>query len=738
MFKNEDDLKETVSQLNIDDNPNPAHRERLREQMLSVFEKAGEQPISQSKPLWRTIVKNPITKLATAAVLVVAVLWGIHHVGGRDTASVALADVIEAMHNTEWAHCHIVVDVTGVDEEIAKKNRGKGWESWESVNPLCRIEKHNNGKIYFTEKNQGKTSRYDPETNTITIVEYEKPSTSQEDYASIGDMYIKQISAFEKQGNKVNYEEGVYEGHPVRIISIDVTSNYGRRTKMSVIIESENHLPKKFTAQQWLKGQYEGLISGTFDYPETGPKDIYALGVPRTAKIIDTREVVVAEAKNEPTLVSTPKPTISPEMAPLPIKLPRPMFVGTPQDIKVANLEKPLGKPRPPFYAPVGTKNVALGKKVTSTDEMPIIGEIEMITDGDKEGSDGSYVEMGPFKQHVTIDLGAEHDIYAIVVWHFHKQPRVYFDVVVQVASEPNFVKPKTLFNNDTNNSLKLGIGKNMHYIETSEGKLIDAKGTRGRYVRLYSQGNTHDDLNHYIEVEVYGKAVTDKPESATDEKKDQIKSDKDDTEKADPNTPKTEIAPLQIKLPTPLFIGTPQNVRVPYLKKPLGKPRPPFYAPVGTKNVALGKPVTCTDEEPIIGETEMITDGDKEGSDGSFIELGPSPQSITIDLEAMYDIYAIVVWHYHKEAWVFFDVVVQVADDSDFITNVRTLFNNDIDNSLGLGVGKNMHYTETAEGKLIDAKGVRARYVRLHSNGSTGSDANHYIEVEVYGKAVK
>jgi hypothetical protein len=31
----------------------------------------------------------------------------------------------------------------------------------------------------------------------------------------------------------------------------------------------------------------------------------------------------------------------------------------------------------------------------------------------------------------------------------------------------------------------------------------------------------------------------------------------------------------------------------------------------------------------------------------------------------------------------------VQTADDPDFITNVRTLFNNDIDNSLGLGVGK-------------------------------------------------
>jgi hypothetical protein len=26
------------------------------------------------------------------------------------------------------------------------------------------------------------------------------------------------------------------------------------------------------------------------------------------------------------------------------------------------------------------------------------------------------------------------------------------------------------------------------------------------RYVRLYSQGNTSDELNHYIEVEVYGR----------------------------------------------------------------------------------------------------------------------------------------------------------------------------------------------------------------------------------------
>ena len=194
------------------------------------------------------------------------------------------------------------------------------------------------------------------------------------------------------------------------------------------------------------------------------------------------------------------------------IELPKPMFVGTPQDTKVENLEKPLGKPRPPFLAPEGTVLLSKAKPVSASDEEPIIGDIDYITDGDKEAADGSYVELAPFAQHVTVDLGKEYEIYAIVVWHYHKQPRVYFDVVVQLADDKDFVADvKTVFNNDIDNSAGLGIGKNMHYMETSEGKLIDclSQGSpKARYVRLYSNGNNSNDLNHYIEVEVYGKPV--------------------------------------------------------------------------------------------------------------------------------------------------------------------------------------------------------------------------------------
>ena len=42
-------------------------------------------------------------------------------------------------------------------------------------------------------------------------------------------------------------------------------------------------------------------------------------------------------------------------------------------------------------------------------------------------------------------------------------------------------------------------------YVDSRFGKLIDAKGANAQYVRLYSNGNTANDMNHYIEVEVYG-----------------------------------------------------------------------------------------------------------------------------------------------------------------------------------------------------------------------------------------
>ncbi len=199
---------------------------------------------------------------------------------------------------------------------------------------------------------------------------------------------------------------------------------------------------------------------------------------------------------------------IAEELEPLKLSLPKPMFEGTPKPIKnIKNMEPPLKGARPDPMVPKGTVLLSKGAKVDSSDKEPIIGSLDLVTDGDKEAMDGSWVELGPEVQWVQIDLAAEKTVSLIVIWHSHKSPVVYHDVVVQMSNDPNFKEGvTTVFNNDDDNSSAFGVGKDYAYVEHREGLRIQVPGVKGRYVRCYSKGNTADEMNHYTEVEVYGK----------------------------------------------------------------------------------------------------------------------------------------------------------------------------------------------------------------------------------------
>jgi hypothetical protein len=195
------------------------------------------------------------------------------------------------------------------------------------------------------------------------------------------------------------------------------------------------------------------------------------------------------------------------DLEPLPIKLPIPAFMGTPTDIPLGDLiEKPSDKPRPPFLAPKGAQNLAAKKKVTSSDKSPITGALELVTDGDKEANDNSFVELHRKTQWVQIDLEQKAKVYAVIVWHAHNTWQVYHDVVVQIADDPDITQNvTTIYNNDQDNSSGLGVGTDKEYFESYEGRLMPVKGVEGRYIRLYSKGSTYSALNRYTEVEVWG-----------------------------------------------------------------------------------------------------------------------------------------------------------------------------------------------------------------------------------------
>lgn len=184
-----------------------------------------------------------------------------------------------------------------------------------------------------------------------------------------------------------------------------------------------------------------------------------------------------------------------------------------------------------------------------------------------------------------------------------------------------------------------------------------------------------------------------------------------------------------------PLFIkdGTPPESKLPRTE-PMPSATPSILVSGDTTLLSRGKAVTSSDDNPYIGELSYVTDGDKEGGDGYYVELMDGLQWVQIDLEEPAALEGIWIWHLHSIYHAYHDVIVQVSNDPQFKTSVKTLFNNDYDHSADFGKGSDKPYMESHFGKLIDARGIKARYVRLYSNGSTHSGNNHYAEVEVFG----
>ena len=191
-------------------------------------------------------------------------------------------------------------------------------------------------------------------------------------------------------------------------------------------------------------------------------------------------------------------------------ELPPPHSSDTPKEIKSDNLEKDLGpgKLRAPIMVEPGyAKKLTTEDTKVTTSEEAVTGENDYVVDGDKTADATCMLQLPGGLQWVQLDLGAEHVISALCVWHDQGDERVYKDVIMQISNDEKFATGvTTVFNNDHDNTAKLGKGTDKEYRERNDGRPVDAKLTKGRYVRVYSNGSTSEPVNNYIEIEVFGK----------------------------------------------------------------------------------------------------------------------------------------------------------------------------------------------------------------------------------------
>ena len=196
--------------------------------------------------------------------------------------------------------------------------------------------------------------------------------------------------------------------------------------------------------------------------------------------------------------------------------MPKPMFVG-PDPLypnpAIPNLES---KNSNRYYCremvlQTGVKLLSQGCPVTSSDLAPL-GDLSLITDGERFGDEGYVAELAPGKQWVQVDLKQSQRLHLIWVWHFHRMQVSYRDIVIQVSDDPQFKTSSTVHNTDHDNSSGLGNGMDPAYYESFTGRAIAFTPVSGRYVRLWSNGADVLKNNCYIEVSVYGELTAPAP----------------------------------------------------------------------------------------------------------------------------------------------------------------------------------------------------------------------------------
>ncbi len=242
--------------------------------------------------IWGTITKNPITKLATAAVIVVAVLISVNPFNSTFNGTpAAYAKVKEAVRNVPWMH----ISYTGgyLLDDAGNKLSKEGeldTEIWYSFKSKVVIYKYSSGRIDYRDYANQEFHAYNPISKKVVITALsDKKFPLEADTPWIWlERNIERMISF---GGEVTRKKGEYNGQDVDVFEIASTDRPGIASiRCKIFVDKETSLPiaeeKKYINTKTGKPQRIG--TGTYDYPEQGPKDIYAIGLPSDTKTINS------------------------------------------------------------------------------------------------------------------------------------------------------------------------------------------------------------------------------------------------------------------------------------------------------------------------------------------------------------------------------------------------------------------------------------------------------------------
>ena len=251
----------------------------------------GTSSTLTAQNIWRIILKSPITKFSVAAVIVIAVLTGIHQFNGPlNGTTAAYAKVKEKIRNVPWIH----ISYTGyILDEMGNKKSEEGaydTEIWYSFKSQIVIQKYPMGLIEYQDYANQKVHTYNPVSKRIVITALSNtkfPLEADTPWSWL-ERNIQRMMPF---GGEVTRKTGKYNGQEVEVFEIVSTDTPGMASiRGKIFVDTGTSLP---IAEERIYintkiDKPQRIETGTFDYPEQGPKDIYAFDLPSDTPIVNS------------------------------------------------------------------------------------------------------------------------------------------------------------------------------------------------------------------------------------------------------------------------------------------------------------------------------------------------------------------------------------------------------------------------------------------------------------------
>jgi len=243
----------------------------VRERMEAERRREAQPPKVGFRPWLRRLV---IT--AAAACLVVAVLWMTLGGGSTPSAYAELAQALENSQAAEWAHM-----VMGQGQNMT--------ETWMSFRPM-RIFHKTGRLIQMFDFASCRVYEYDGGKRTLTI-DYNPPPNPSDgrvrealEVPNLFEYYKRLLQNVKREGAKVTRRNERTDGRDFAVYEMIPKAKTPQQPQLRFFLDPQTNRFVRID-QRSESGQTTTAI--VIDYPKTGPTDVYDLGVPRDAKVID-------------------------------------------------------------------------------------------------------------------------------------------------------------------------------------------------------------------------------------------------------------------------------------------------------------------------------------------------------------------------------------------------------------------------------------------------------------------